>query len=460
MSLEEKSLVGRNPEMIRPYLMALFKALDDAGITWAVMRGWERLPEWTRYDVDILVASSDLKRTYKIAELLGREHGWSVPKKPAFFTRRPIWLFRVDESGFSSFRLDIMDYTPFQWRWKDDPVKCLKARERSPKGFWMLPLWYVGGSVLVKELSLHGKIVGDLRFAQMQRAAEQPEFRALLQGAFEDADLIDRLVVAAKERNADEFEKQAPTVNGIIAKKSRRSLCSMLAYIVRGVCKRLSENLSFFVVLIGPDGCGKTTIADHIQATFKGRPFGTQIRIKSDFGMPRLRNLKSVAYRLLGKNPPVCKEPPPGTRHMGMQKPHSCVRAMTYVLYYGLGMVLGRIRILLSYGYCRQIVADRYFYDYYYQNGFRNCPRWFVRMMELFAPKPDLIIVLDRPAQDIYNRKPELTVGEIDREQKIIMDIFGKQKRCCVVNAGDGLEAALERVEKAVAERFIARWCK
>ena len=78
MSLEEKSLVGSNPEIIRPYLVALFKALDDAGITWAVMRGWERLPEWTRYDVDILVASSDLKRTYKIAELLGREHGFAL----------------------------------------------------------------------------------------------------------------------------------------------------------------------------------------------------------------------------------------------------------------------------------------------------------------------------------------------------------------------------------------------
>ena len=460
MNHDELSLIGRDPSIIAPFLKKLFNEYDRQGLSWAVMRGWERLPEWTRYDVDILVAQKDLKRAYMIAELIGRKLGWRMPRRSAFFMRRPVWLFRIDEKGFSSLRLDIMDRTPFHWRWKDDTDRSLGVREKCEKGFWCLPIWYVGASVLVKELSLHHKIEGKLRFDQMQRASELPKFQDLLRETFEDDDLVDKLVAASRKRDAMGFEQLAVRVNKIISAKKIKRPLSWIVYIARGVCKRLTSDLCFFVALIGPDGCGKTTIADYIQTTFKSRPFGIQMRIKSDFGMPRLRSLKIVGFKLIGKKAPEHREPPPGTKHMGMQKPHSRMRAMVYVMYYGIGMLIGRVKILLSYAYCRQIIADRYFYDYYYQNNFRNCPRWFVKVCGVLAPKPDLIVVLDRPARDIYNGKPELTVCEIEREQKIIKDIFGSLKNCSVIDAGNGLMRTLRLVERAVADGFIYKWCQ
>ena len=60
------SLVGKKPNVMVPFLNGLFLGLDEKGILWAVMRGWERLPEWTRYDVDILVAKADVERAVGI----------------------------------------------------------------------------------------------------------------------------------------------------------------------------------------------------------------------------------------------------------------------------------------------------------------------------------------------------------------------------------------------------------
>ena len=73
------SLVGPNPSVVAPFVMDLFKAYVATGIIWAVMRGWERLPFWTRYDIDILVAEGDAVRAVICIESYS-----IVPTRPRF----------------------------------------------------------------------------------------------------------------------------------------------------------------------------------------------------------------------------------------------------------------------------------------------------------------------------------------------------------------------------------------
>ena len=66
--INTSSLVGLRPEVIAPYLRGLFREFDQRDIEWAVMRGWGRLPEWTRYDVDILVVKADVERAVVVVK--------------------------------------------------------------------------------------------------------------------------------------------------------------------------------------------------------------------------------------------------------------------------------------------------------------------------------------------------------------------------------------------------------
>ena len=71
-------------------------------------------------------------------------------------------------------------------------------------------------------------------------------------------------------------------------------------------------------------------------------------------------------------------------------------------------------------------------------------------MMEFFAPTPDLIISLERPASDIYSQKPELDIEEIEREQAIIRKYLGKRKQTKIVDASHGVDATIAAVIKEV----------
>jgi hypothetical protein len=88
---------------------------------------------------------------------------------------------------------------------------------------------------------------------------------------------------------------------------------------------------------------------------------------------------------------------------------------------------------------------------------YMKCPKWYVRMMEFFAPTPDLIISLERPASDIYSQKPELDIEEIEREQAMVRKYLGKRKQTKIVDASHGVEATIAAVIKEVESWISSR---
>lgn len=449
-----ESLVGKKPEVIAPFLTELFCRLDQEGVLWAVMRGWERLPEWTRYDVDILVAKSDIKKALRISHEVGVENGWIHYGQLNFGDMRSSWFLK-DGDGQSYLRLDFI--TGFSYRGVSamDVKNDLKTRIRTDKGFWRMPDGHAGAVVLLKQMLTHGEIDTDIRKAQIVRGAKEDDFKRILCNVL-GLELGGKLIDCASREDWEGIKEFAPIVKKHYFRPSPLHLWQMVGYAFRVVFRQFFPFLHCLVVLIGPDGCGKTTIADAIEARFKNRPFTSIKRIRMNFGMPRLRSIYALLARCVGVRLKFKDDPKPGTRHMGMQKPHSMLRAMMYVTYYGFGMVFGRLKLLLWRAFSGLIIADRYFYDYYYMRGYAECPRWFVSIMELAAPKPDLIFVLQRPASEIYAQKPELTPEEITRQQDIIKNIFYKRKNVCVVDASHGIEKTVWMVNREIEKWLIS----
>ena len=458
----DTSLIGNNPGIIVPFMCAMFRRLDEADALWAVMRGWEKLPEWTRYDVDILVARKDARRSVEIVKKVAEETGWKVYGVLKQGMMHSIWMLKENgAAGQSYLRIDIETGNSYRGIEIHESQKCLKDRilveRENGCRFWRMPDGYAAVAVLLKQMAVSGEVDTERRRQQVINGLGDPQFSVLLRDALRDTALADNLCAALSQGDWDAANRYGGRVQRRVFRKTPTNLMRMFWYGVGLLGQMVKPYMRCLIVLVGPDGCGKTTIADSIVDRFKGRPFQSVMRVHMLFGVPRMRDILAKVFRAFGKTIKPQKVSAPGTRHCGMQKPHSAIKAMAYVTYYGLGMLFGRLKLFTWRCQGGLVLADRFYQDYYYMRGYMNCPKWYVRLFEVFCPKPDLIISLERPAADIYAQKPELDVSEIEREQRVIRKYIGQRKNAKIIDASHGVDGTISRVVREIENHISKR---
>lgn len=458
----ERSLIGDKPEIIAPFMCVIFRRLEEANVLWAVMRGWERLPEWTRYDVDILVARKDARRSVEVVKKVAAETGWKVYGVLKQGMMHSIWMLK-DEGGAgqSYLRIDIETGNSYRGIEIHESQKCLKHRifieRENGCQFWRMPDGYAAVAVLLKQMAVSGEVDTERRRQQVMNGLGDPQFSILLRDALRDTALADELCAALSQGDWDAANRCGRRVQKCVFRNTPANLMRMGLY-GAGLLRQMAKPyMRCLIVLVGPDGCGKTTVADAIVDRFKGRPFQSVMRVHMLFGVPRMRDILAKVFRAFGKTIKPQKVSAPGTRHCGMQKPHSAAKAVAYVTYYGLGMLFGRLKLFVWRCQGGLVLADRFYQDYYYMRGYMNCPKWYVRLFEVFCPKPDLIISLERPATDIYAQKPELDISEIEREQMAIRKYIGHRKNAKIIDASHGVEETISRVVREIENHISER---
>lgn len=456
----EKSLIGSHPEVIATFLVPFFKELDDSGVVWAVAHGWEGLPTYARHDVDIALRKKDLKRTISILKNVAKATGWINYCHFKSSNLHSYWILLPGEE-ISYFQVDFFLEASLRGIPFFSSVRPLKNRWRNEKGIWCMPYSYSAASVLLKEVIANSRLEREARHAQVYDgvAKDRDGFVALLAEAFRgDVDFAEKVVGIVERKDWDALPRLATEIRRRVLSHRLSNIVGIMIYLFDNVRLRLFPFLRPFVVLVGPDGCGKTTIANAIVAHFDHRPLCGLMRIHSHFpGAIRLRDIYKLILRLFGKKVEFAPEPPAGTRGMGMKPPLGMVRSMLYVMYYGASLAFGRIALFRWRTFSGLLLADRYYYDYYYMRGHMKCPKWWKDMVGLIVPKPDMVFVLERPAEEIFRQKPELEVEEIKRQQQAIRDCLGRSKRVRFIDAGNGILQTVRQVNREI-EKWIMNY--
>lgn len=158
-----------------------------------------------------------------------------------------------------------------------------------------------------------------------------------------------------------------------------------------------------FIVVVGPDGVGKSTLATEIH---------------------KLLGDNSAYFHFIPR-PPYRLLPQPLGLAALVEKKRS-----------GGSRVLGTLRITRSIvrswvGYVRAIrpavrngttvLGDRWLYGYLAQPRALKFhgPEWVARFALFLAPRPDLVVLLEAPAAVVHARKPELSIAEIEIESEV-----------------------------------------
>lgn len=162
-----------------------------------------------------------------------------------------------------------------------------------------------------------------------------------------------------------------------------------------------STRRGVFVVVVGPDGVGKTTVARALAEHFDGPT--------------AYFHFLPPVWRRLPASPPHETDPQPlprrgadGSRVIGW-----CRLARSFVR--GWLGYLTRVRPALDRG-CL-VVGDRWVYGYIAEPDALRFygPRWLGALALRLLPQPHLVANLSAPPELIRQRKQELSLAEIDR---------------------------------------------
>jgi thymidylate kinase len=418
-----KNPVSRNKTAC--FISAIFKALEKNHIIYCVLRNYCELPDNHGNDVDILINDKELKLVRKIVLETAKQESWIPFAVATRYGYTGIHLHTDNE------RILIDIFSHCHWRGLTYADEALVLESRNIfKGFWVAGLGCEGAITLVKELLSQGKMKQrPCARDRVQLCVNQDRsgFITCIEKAF-SKNLAEQIWEMASEGNWKGLEKQVSKYRRIlltytILRMPASQLMIWMRFILGHILYKLKRPLGIFIVLIGPDGSGKTSIAKKImsdwEADFHTKPF----YIHGDFHiMPRLGNIKKFIAILTRRK--VAPEPDFTKRHSGANViPHSLLRSLIYLIYYFPGYLLGHLFVFWAKGRDKLIIADRYFYDYFFQRGNMKLPHRLLKALSLLIPRPNATLYLDSNAREIYQRKDELTIEEIQRQQNIITQI-------------------------------------
>lgn len=188
--------------------------------------------------------------------------------------------------------------------------------------------------------------------------------------------------------------------------------------------ERVFNPTGLFIVLLGVDGAGKTTISNELE-----RRYVTAFR-RIDHYHSRVRVLKDISQIKSSSAPIDTSNPHKNKYKIG--------KAMSVVKfgYYFLDFLIGNFKITVAKIKSTLVLIERYYYDYsidkvrYNLNLTDN----FIKFFGFFIKKPDAIFILTGDSQILLERKYEITIGEINSQKTRLEEAFKGNERATFID--------------------------
>lgn len=210
--------------------------------------------------------------------------------------------------------------------------------------------------------------------------------------------------------------------------------------------RRVMKPTGLFIVILGPDGSGKSTAADLVLHDME-RAFRRTWRFHWRPGF--LRKLGRIANR----TPEEPATPPETSKYRGLV-------SLARFIYYWLDFVIGYwVAIYPAMAQTGLVVGERYFPDVLVtpaRYGFA-VPRPLMRLAARLVPSPDLVILLKGEPDAIHLRKPELPPDEIAALTQRYEDEIQRWGKHVIVSTGEGASVVAAKISDLILEERAAK---
>jgi len=195
---------------------------------------------------------------------------------------------------------------------------------------------------------------------------------------------------------------------------------------LRGKERRKSRGA--FVVLVGLDGSGKTTVARRICCRVDERHSFQQVRYFH--WQPKLTRQRVFPLPDLTQVPRKQRQ----KQNIGRSL-LSALRLLKNVVLANLAYWM-RTGPLLRQG--TLVLVDRYYYNYFLDPVSVKYygPQWLLERARSLFPRPDLVVVLKAPESTLLARKQELSADEMRRQNEILEGLRFEAREVLALDAG------------------------
>jgi len=389
---------------------ALFRRLEQRGIPYVILHGYDDFPERFGSDVDYAVHDADLPKIAPLLAGLARERGWVVAQT----WQHELFAFYsvvIDpEAAENHLALDACShFTKRRCLLLRDTV-LLEGRRRHERGFFIpspaSEFIYLLAKCLGKGTPIADRLPQLRELWALDPAGAQQRF----DGLFGETG---RILEDWLRQPSPEWERLGATMRA----RTRYSPALLVAETARRLRRALRPG-GAHIALLGPDGSGKTTLLQNLE---------------------RLLAPCFSRQRVFKFRPDVFNRIEPGTEPRPHDRPpRSRIVSWAKILYYFADWWLGLFLCLLPERRRGALVVfDRDFDDIVIDQR-----RYLVQgvgtlaaVLRRFVPRADATFILDADPQAVHARKPELPVVELERQRQAFRTLAASDRRMRLVCA-------------------------
>jgi thymidylate kinase len=423
----------------------LFHALDKAEISYCVQHGYEGYPQKTGSDVDCLMPATVLPtRLANVLHESRTELGAQVVQwwqGQAHF----IVLAGRDEHGSPIFlQLHVSPGCELRRRPLYSGDEVLSQRRRRDT-FWIPAARHEFGWYLSRKID-KGKLDDDqCRHLTSLYREDAAGCRQQIERLFGSGDLALRVATAAESGEWEPVRQNLTPLQTIqIQRATRRSLAGTIWNAVTGAARMAARffkaDRGLNVVVLGPDGSGKSSVVESVRQDLSPAFISTERRTFPPAILNRNAGTNSTPHAVKTRS-----------------WTSSVVRAVGYwLVYYTVGHYFtvhrakSRGTLVLHDRHLVDCLVDPKRYRY-------GGPMGLLRLIWRMVRKPDLVILLDGPADIIQARKREVPLAETERQLREYRAVVQAMPNGRLVDATKPLADVINDVNQLILQHMAAR---
>jgi thymidylate kinase len=289
-------------------------------------------------------------------------------------------------------------------------------------------------------------------------AKGREEFAKLLRRVFGEQ-LGERLMKLAEQNELDHSNSFAGACRKTVwkrafAKSPMSTIGGLLGYYASEL-KLYFRPTGLTVAVLGPDGAGKSTVCSILAQMNRAQlPFSAiETQHMYQRALPRLSELKKGRIRTKPLTSAATHDP-------HGKKPHSLPASVFSLFYTAIDQWCSRLRwsklkmsrnmLMLHDRHMLEVVVD--------PKRFRYAgPSWLAKAFMQLIPTPDLIVLLDTPAEILQSRKQEVPFEETRRQRDAFKALVSSMPCGRVVNATGPAEEVAADVREVILSHMADR---
>ncbi|MDF7825428.1 hypothetical protein P4B35_15485 [Pontiellaceae bacterium B12227] len=425
------------------FLTCLFDAWKEADVRYLILRNYEELPEFTGNDIDVLLDPAQREIAERLLIQSASEQGW-VLHNIGDFACRALWLFNCET--LEQVHIDLMYGINWHTLVFADHSRMLSQRQPF-KNFYIPSPGDEAAVNLLTRLLYGGYVKDKYREGIRCSASGDGKEMATALNPWVCKELAEKMIAFATQGEWDKIEARCRQIRKSVIKVNVKRPFGVLVSVMSDVLRLVRRTLhspGVSIVFFGPDGCGKTSVANGLKEALD-KTFATDKGLHCHW------------------KPFPQQDGKPPTEDPHALSPRNALLSLVYFIYHYLPFLWGwwlHVKpILFKSG---MVIIDRYYYDFFVDlRRYRlNLPRWIIRLGFVFVKKPDLVFCLDADPEILQARKKEVSFEECSRQHEAYRELASNLQNGHVMDAAQPLEDVVIDVQGIVLEYMAERTAK